>query len=171
MVSQYMIRTPTNKKLDSNSTHFSIPSLSLEEAAGHLSKSTYSTDHISTANSWKAATKSFCSEHHITVDEKCSDLCVKRVSDAMIMGACFIDFGFFSLVNLCATNQSCLYSHITPLSDIATGDGHCATSFALTSTGYNHSIHCLVGEGQDKWSWCIHLNKPVYDDHDMPLLK
>ena len=119
--------------------------------AGPLFQTKYSIAHISTTNSWIAATKAYCDTNDIQFDEKCGDLCLKRTGDAMLMEA-FIDSGY-TLSELRAANRCRLYSHVTTLSDITTGDGKYLTSFALK--GHVHTV--------DNYAWPTQSRPPPRD--------
>ena len=113
--------------------------------------SKYAPDYITTTNSWVAATKTYCLEHNIQFDEKCGDLSIKRIGDTMLMEA-FIDSGY-AIADLKAINRCRLFSRVSTLSDITTGDGKHLTNFALK--GHIHAV--------DNYSWPLQSRPPPRD--------
>ena len=118
---------------------------------GPLFMSKYAPDYITTTNSWVAATKKYCLEHDIQFDEKCGDLGIKRIGDTMLMEA-FIDSGY-AIADLKAINRCRIFSRVSTLSDITTGDGKYLTNFALK--GHIHAV--------DNYSWPLQSRPPPRD--------
>ena len=85
-------------------------------------------------------------ENKITFDEKCGNLLPKRVNDTLLMES-FMDCGF-SNADLRAASRCQLYSHVSTLSDISTGDGKYLSEYALV--GHAHSVDALEWPQQSR---------------------